>query len=202
MGVPCPDCGRQYDVALFAFGRTLDCTCGARVGVEPRRRAPPRPVRFAADAMLGRLARWLRLVGCDTWFAPDVEDADLARRALLEDRVLLTRDRRLLSEWRVPHALWIASERLSEQLRQVLEAHPVAWREGLFTRCPACNTPVAPVDAASVRDAVPPRVWRAHDRFTRCPGCARVYWAGSHAARVRSALERALGEADAGGAGT
>jgi len=186
-------------VALFAFGRTLDCTCGARVGLEPRRRPLPQPVRFAADAMLGRLARWLRLLGCDTWFAPDVEDAELVRRAIAEDRVLLTRDRRLLAAWRVPHALWIASERLGEQLREVLGAYPVAWRMDLFTRCPACNASVVPVDRAAVRDRVPPRVWQEHARFSRCPGCGRVYWPGSHATRIRAVLERTLGEGEGPG---
>lgn len=200
MAVPCPGCGREYDVALFAFGRTLDCTCGARVGLEPRRRPLPHPVRFAADAMLGRLARWLRLVGADTWFAPDVDDAELVRCALEEDRVLLTRDRRLLAEWRVPHALWVASERLAEQLREVLDAYPVAWRAGLFTRCPACNARLLPADPAAVRGRVPPRVWREHVRFNRCPGCGRVYWPGSHAARIRAVLERTLDEgAERGG---
>ena len=67
VAVPCPRCGREYDVALFGFGRTIWCTCGGRVGLGPRRRSLQVPTegRFIADAMLGKLARWLRLLGFD-----------------------------------------------------------------------------------------------------------------------------------------
>jgi uncharacterized protein with PIN domain len=72
------------------------------VGLEPRLRAPDSvPPRFVADAMLGRLARWLRLLGFDTAWVQDVSDGELVRRAIEEGRVILTRDRALPSEWRV-----------------------------------------------------------------------------------------------------
>src|SRR5262245_58046319 len=104
MGVPCPRCGRAYDVALFQFGRTLHCTCGERVALEPRlRTAPPSSAesRFFADAMLGRLARWLRMAGYDTRYDPRVSDAELVRSAVEEGRTILTRDRALARDWSV-----------------------------------------------------------------------------------------------------
>ncbi len=70
MGVACSGCGRQYDVSVFSFGRTIHCTCGQRVAAETRTRSLSRDgrTRFFADAMLGRLARWLRIFGFDVAF--------------------------------------------------------------------------------------------------------------------------------------
>lgn len=195
MAVPCPGCGREYDVALFAFGRTLDCSCGSRVGLTPRRRAatPPGEPRFAADAMLGRLARWLRVIGADTTWKPDVADADLARHALEEDRILLTRDRSLTEEWRLPRVLLLASEAPLEQLRQVAAAYGLEWRGRLFRRCSLCNTRLVPLEATALRGRVPQRVARELRRFAECPSCRRVYWEGSHTRRMRRVLEQTLG---------
>ncbi len=194
MSVPCPGCGRDYDVALFQFGRTVHCTCGARVGLEPRVRRLPasQEIRFIADAMVGRLARWLRLIGRDTAFEPDIEDAELVRRAIEEERIILTRDRRIREEWRAPHLVCIDSEDPLEQLREVVERYGLDWRGGLFSRCSRCNGRLAPATREEVAADVPPRVLDQQTRFVRCTRCRRVYWEGSHTARMRASLEGAL----------
>ncbi len=195
MSVPCPRCGRDYDVALFQFGRTIHCTCGSRVGLEPRVRevAAGAEVRFMVDAMLGRLARWLRLMGCDAAFEAEIADADLVRRAIGENRVILTRDRRLLEEWSIPHALVLESESLRDQLAEVARDFDLDWRARLFTRCSRCNTLLEEATPPEVADRVPPRVLRQQSRFRRCPDCGRIYWGGSHIERMRRVLEQALG---------
>ena len=122
MSVPCPRCGRGYDVTLFQFGRTIHCTCGSRVGLEPRIRPAScgHELRFMADAMLGRLARWLRILGCNVALEPEIPDAELVRRALEEERVILTRDQALPEEWRLPRVLIVESEAPLIQLQQVV----------------------------------------------------------------------------------
>jgi uncharacterized protein with PIN domain len=150
-------------------------------------------VRFFADAMLGRLARWLRIAGCDTAYEDGIADAELARRALEESRVLLTRDRRLLDEWRVPRALLVESEALPEQLRQVAGTFELDWRARLFTRCSRCNALLEQVSMHELGARLPPRVRSETRRFLHCPLCDRVYWRGSHTARMRRVLEDALG---------
>jgi uncharacterized protein with PIN domain len=194
VAVPCPACGREYDVALFAFGRTLHCTCGRRVGLAPRVRrveVEGRP-RFFADAMCGRLARWLRVLGYDVAYEAEIGDEELVRRAVEEDRAILTRDRRLPEEWRVSAVHVLRSESGAEQLREVVEAFGL--REGMrpFSRCSRCNTPLEEVRSGEVRDRVPARVLAQHDRFRRCPSCGRIYWSGSHTARMRRVLHRLL----------
>jgi uncharacterized protein with PIN domain len=197
MGVPCPGCGRQYDVALFPFGRTIHCTCGRRVGLEPRVRfaEPEGAPRFIADAMLGRLARWLRLMGFDTEYDAHITDADLVRRSIEERRTVLTRDRALPEEWRVASIYVVASETGVDQLREVTRAFDLRAEVELFTRCSVCNERLDPASPDSVRNAVPERIFATHAVFRRCPGCARVYWRGSHADRMERVVASILAEA-------
>jgi uncharacterized protein with PIN domain len=191
MAIHCARCGRSYDAALFRFGRTIDCACGARVGIEPDRAAPiDGEPRFLADAMLGRLARWLRILGFDTAYRDDWPDAEIARRAYEDERIVLTRDRRLPDEWRLPRLVVLASEDSSEQLREFARAFPRLGTARAFTRCSRCNTPLEPASRESVAGEVPERVLREHTSFRRCPTCRRIYWEGSHVARMR----RVLGE--------
>lgn len=197
MGVPCPGCGREYDVSLFAFGRTIHCACGARVADEARvRTAPPRgEPRFAADAMLGRLSRWLRLLGYDVAYEPHVADADLVRRAILERRIVLTRDRALPEEFRAPSLVVLASEAPADQLREVVERFGLDWHTRLFTRCSECNAPLREATPQEVADRVPARVRSWREEFRCCPSCGRVYWRGSHTERMTRSLERILAPA-------
>jgi hypothetical protein len=190
VAVACPGCGRCYDPALFAFGRTFHCTCGARVGLP---RTPPGPAagppRFAADAMLGRLARWLRLLGFDTSFEAHVPDEALVRRALAEQRTVLTRDRRLPEEWTAVPVCVLRAEDLRGQLAELGLRFALAAHARPFSRCNRCNEPLEPATPAQVAAHVPLRVRAGHREFLRCPSCGRVYWAGSHVARMRALLE-------------
>jgi hypothetical protein len=167
--------------------------------------APPPPIRagpprFAVDAMLGRLALWLRLLGFDVFFEPDVGDEALARRALDEGRTLLTRDRALPDTWRIPGAHLVAAEGGLAQLREVVSRFGLAAHAQPFSRCSRCNAPLEPASLDAVRDRVPPRVAASHVAFLRCPGCRRVYWEGSHVARMRRVLDEVLSGAEPGGA--
>lgn len=220
MLVACPGCGREYDAELFRGGRTVRCTCGTRVGAEERIGPAPdasgETPRFVADVMLGHLARWLRIMGYDVAWSPEAEDQTLVRRALDEDRILLTRDRRLPEEWRIRNVVVLDEEHPSDQIRAVVRRFGLEWEEGLFTRCSRCNEPLDEMNAAEVRarqsgsdpsggvahgargpehgarGPVPDEVLRRARRFHRCPSCGRVYWEGSHTARIRARLDRLL----------
>ena len=203
MGVPCPGCGRSYDVALFQFGRTIDCRCGTRVGIEPRVRrlsAEGRPT-FMADAMLGRLARWLRILGYDTAWEEHISDEALVRRALAEERVILTRDRSLGSEWRVSDISLVQEEEPVAQLAEVAAKFDLGARARPFTRCSRCNTELVAAGRDTARGRVPPRILDRFARFQRCPGCERLYWDGSHTDRMRRVLAQVVGVGNASATG-
>jgi uncharacterized protein len=145
---------------------------------------------FVADAMLGRLARWLRAVGCDCAQLPvHAPDAEIVERARRDDRVLLTRDRHLLRELRPPRALEITSDEPLEQLRQVVVTFGIAKPTAFFTRCMVDNTPLHEVAPADVADRVPPGAREVPGPFRQCATCGRVYWRGSHARRMERILD-------------
>ncbi len=139
--------------------------------------------------MLGRLARWLRILGCDTLYNPHWSDDELARRARAEDRLLLTRDRELARR-RGLRVLYIESERLPAQLAQVKAALGLQ-RAVPYSRCPACNEPLVDVPRSEAWGYVPPYTFVTQREFRLCPACNRFYWRGTHCERV----ERALAEA-------
>ena len=158
--------------------------------------APPAheaPTRFLADAMLGRLARWLRVVGIDTLQLPtDAPDVALVARARDDGRVLLTRDRHLLRELRPHRELAIRSQVPLVQLGEVVRAFALPRPEELMTRCLLDNTPLVAMTAAEIIAQVPPRSRDLAGPMRRCPTCGRAYWRGSHVRRMEAALEAAL----------
>jgi uncharacterized protein with PIN domain len=144
-------------------------------------------LRLLADGMLGRLAKWLRLLGYDTAYDNAATDPALARRARAEGRVLLTRDHELAAR-RGLRTLLIRSQVLEEQVQEVRDGlgpppHPA------LSRCAVCNSVLESVSPAQVTDRVPPYVLRTHTEFRRCPGCGRVYWPGSHLQAMRTQIE-------------
>jgi uncharacterized protein with PIN domain len=148
-------------------------------------------VRFLADSNVGRLARWLRALGYDAAYEPHVEDGALVRRALAEGRILLTRDldltqRRVIASGQLK-AILLKDDRVREQLRQV--AQDVGLDAGqALSRCLECNLELEARTPADVADRVPPYVRMTQDRYSECPRCGRIYWAGTHWARMREVL--------------
>lgn len=196
MAIACPGCGRQYDVTLFEYGRTVRCTCGSVVGLEHRIEvdAAPGPPAFFADAMLERLARWLRLLGFDCAFERGIADAEIVRRATDEGRVILTRDRDFRSEWRVLNVFEVPAGPTAGQLTAVVRRFDLGRHVRPFTRCSRCNEPLSEASPDQVTGRVPDLVARSQNRFLRCPSCARVYWAGTHAERMRAVIETLVAE--------
>jgi uncharacterized protein len=151
--------------------------------------------RFLADAMLGRLARWLRAIDADTLQLPlNASDHELVARAADEDRVLLTRDRHLLRELRPSHALAIEADDPLQQLVQVVGAFDLRPPAELLTRCLLCNTPLDALAENEAHTLVPPRSRDLPGVVRRCSTCGRVYWRGSHVRRMEAAIAATLPE--------
>ncbi len=156
----------------------------------------PDQIRFAADRMLGRLARMLRLLGYDTLYSPETTTAQLGEMARRGERVVLTRG---VIEKRFPevaNVFRVGSEYAPEQLREVVEQFRLDTRAALWTRCTLCNATIERIDKAAVQGAVAPKVFQIYDEFFRCSGCGHVYWRGSHVERILSNLGTLLGQSD------
>ena len=149
---------------------------------------------FVADCMLGRLARWLRVLGFDVLYFPRIEDAVLLGVARREGRVLLTRDTGLLERTGGHPALRVASGKWEDQVVQVLEAFGLKDRLAPHTRCLDCNAPLKPLPKERAKNLVAPFVVERAEALALCPACGRVFWKGSHAddmdARIRKIMKR------------
>ena len=147
--------------------------------------------RFLADCNVGRLARWLRALGYDASYHARIDDSELVREAAAENRVLLTRDRdltrRRVIQTGVVRAILIRDDDVTKQLRQVFAELGLELKEAL-TRCIECNSELESRVPAMVAERVPPHVRRTQSRYSECPECGRIYWAGTHWQRMREVL--------------
>lgn len=141
--------------------------------------------------MLGNVARDLRLLGYDAEFRPELPDPALLGLAQRDGRILVTRDRALHRRARGVRCVLVTASDPRRQTAEVLRALPPHHPPRPWTRCLVCNGRLEPADRDRVLQRVPDHVAVAHDRFLACPGCGRVYWAGSHTARLGARL-RAL----------
>jgi len=160
------------------------------------RPTPLRQTRFALDGHLGKLARALRLLGFDTEYRPDVQDRELIDRAVMERRIILTRDRELLKARDVTHGYWVRTIDPHDQVREVLDRLDLRGSARPFTRCTVCNGDLVAVEAGEVEGEVPPRAWERHRDYRRCSHCRKVYWKGTHFERLEEFVRWALGSTD------
>jgi uncharacterized protein with PIN domain len=135
---------------------------------------------FIADVMLGKLARWLRVLGFDVVYSNRLDDDEILRIAVDQDRIILTRDVAFAERCRSAHKLlFIEHDRWKPQLRQVVDACGLKDFK-VLSRCVECNSPLSVVEKESIADKVPPYVYATQERFSFCPSCNRVYWRGTH----------------------
>jgi hypothetical protein len=148
--------------------------------------------RFIADVMLGRLAKWLRIAGFDVLYSNRYTDEELIALSGSESRILLSRDTRLLVRRGVRNFIYLESEKVSDQIRQIFLATHTTSLPNLLTRCLECNELLHDMPRDEARDVVPPFVFKTQPGFKSCPRCRRIYWAGTHRQSVLRTLKSLL----------
>lgn len=137
-------------------------------------------MRFVVDCMLGKLAKWLKILGFDTLYFSRADDDKLLELARRERRFLLTRDHSLLNRFDRHRALFIESEDWREQVRQVLQGLNLSPKIAPFSRCVHCNVKLKKLSRVNARNLVSSFVYERARRFALCPQCGRVFWQGTH----------------------
>jgi uncharacterized protein with PIN domain len=148
--------------------------------------------RFIADVMLGRLAKWLRIAGFDVLYSNTFSDEELISISNREGRVLLSRDTRLLIRRPVKEFIFLESQDIQTQIRQVFERMRILKLPFTLTRCLSCNEALIETARESVRTSVPVFVYNTQLHFKSCPKCGKVFWAGTHRSAVIRTLEKLL----------
>jgi len=154
-----------------------------RLDISPVIRLRPRPLRdtcFILDVHLGKLARYLRMLGFDTAYSRDWDNAVLIDLSLREKRIILTRSLEILKQNRVTHSYWLRHQEPWQQLLEVLRALDLFSQVQPFTRCMDCNGRIREVDKAVIRNHINPRVLQQYSEFRQCQDCGKIYWLGSH----------------------
>jgi uncharacterized protein with PIN domain len=146
------------------------------------------PVKFAADRMLGRLARWLRVIGQDVIYGRHLSGYGLIHAARAENRLILTRDRGLKHK-QPPEFIFIDSDDYREQLRQVIRECGLRAGDTLFSRCLECNAVLQLKSKDSVATLVPPYVLSTQEKLSWCAQCRRVYWPATHHQKMLEELK-------------
>ena len=136
-------------------------------------------MKFLVDAMLGRLAKWLRILGYDTAYAPTSRTDSLVKQAWGEKRAVLTRNHHL-PRMKGVRILVIESDHWREQLGEVIRGFRLRTGGGRFRRCIVCNQRLLPLKKERAEGKVPDFVFSQSPSFLRCPECDRIYWQGSH----------------------
>lgn len=189
---------------ILVNGRSVDfdyaVQAGDRISVYPTfealdiapvtrlRPAPLREPRFVLDGHLGRLAAYLRLFGFDTLHRNDYDDPTLAAISADEQRILLTRDRRLLMRRQITRGYYVRATQPRQQLLEVLTRLDLLRSQRPFTRCLHCNGEIAAAPKAQVLSRLPPRTQEWYDEFWRCRACGKVYWKGTHYRRLQQLI--------------
>ena len=148
--------------------------------------------RFVADRMLGKLAKWLRVLGCDVVYLKRADEEEILEK-LQEGWTLLTRNRRARS-WQGKGGVFVVKDNDPKlQLREVVKSFGLReLDDAIFSRCLNCNHPLDEVRREEVREEVPEYIYQTQREFHRCKDCGKIYWPGSHAVRMRQQLKEIL----------
>ena len=151
-------------------------------------------IKFIVDNNVGKLAKWLRIMGYDALFFTEEDDGKMVKVALAQNRVILTKDtqimrRRLVTSGRL-RAILVEDSDAKAQLQQIVEALKLDFQFRPFSICLECNQSLVERSKDEVRDLVPPYVFNAQSQYMECPSCHRIYWRGTHWQAMSRELEK------------
>lgn len=167
--------------------------------VSPLLRLRPAPLRtpaFILDTNLGRLARYLRLLGFDCLYRNDYSDVQVAEIAAATDRTVLTRDRLLLQRRIITRGYFVRATRPRQQVREVLARFELYRLVAPFSRCTRCNGDIQEIDKTTIQDRLEPKTRKYYDSFRICTACKQIYWQGSHHDRAVRLVAALVGKND------
>lgn len=174
---------------LFDWGVSAVFTDFLETEVETR----PLNYKFIADCHLGKLAKYLRIMGFDTLFFPQIEDDKLITIANKENRIILTRDRELSHRKNAP-VLFLEPTDTKAQLKTLIKHYKLKEYPASFSRCIVCNSPLQVIEKEKIIERLPEKVKKYFDYFEYCPACDRIYWQGDHYKHMMEFLEQVLKE--------
>jgi len=147
--------------------------------------------QFRADSMLGKLAKWLRLMGYSvSYVSSDVSDDDIIRQCRMDGSFLLTRDKLLHNRYK--DSMYLNSDNFHDQLKQFISTFKPD-ESNYFTRCPICNSILVSQPSSNFRGMLPENILMMHDEIFVCSGCGKLYWKGTHYFSIKETIRSISG---------
>ncbi len=174
-------------ISVYPVFETIDIR-----SIKPGTAEPLRVPKFILDVHLGRLAKYMRMLGFDTYYRNDLDDPEIIQRSVDEHRIILTRDRGILKNSRVTHGYFVRSQKPSDQIQEVIRRFDLKDMFSPFSRCIACNGIITAVDKKEITHRLQPLTRKYYHSFYRCGGCGRIYWEGSHFERMAFFIRKAF----------
>ncbi|MEJ2495412.1 MAG: Mut7-C RNAse domain-containing protein [Ignavibacteriaceae bacterium] len=175
----------KEDISVYPVFESFDIKDAQHLRTEPLRKP-----KFIADIHLGKLTRYLRMLGLDVYYRNDITDIEIVKTSIRENRAILTMDRGLLKRNEIYHAYWIRNSDLEKQVVEVVKRFQLQNQIKEFTRCLECNTPLKMISKENVENRLPQKVKENQDEFCICEVCDKIYWQGTHINRMSSLVER------------
>jgi uncharacterized protein with PIN domain len=172
------------DISVYPMFESIDIS-----NIQHLRAKPLRKPKFILDVHLGKLTRYLRMLGIDSSYRNNYLKEELIKSSLVEKRTILTKDRNLLKRNEVTHGYWIRNEDSTEQVKEVIQRFDLKNEIKEFTRCLDCNQPLQMVNKSEIEKELPPKVIEFHKEFYRCTICQHNFWKGSHYLGMKKIIE-------------
>jgi uncharacterized protein with PIN domain len=173
------------DISVYPVFESLDIT-----EVQHLRPKPLRKPKFVADVHLGRLSRYLRMMGFDVYYRNDLGDEEIIEISLRDKRAILTKDRGILKRNEVTHGYFLRSNNVEKQTEEVIRRFDLQKSIKEFTRCLECNSELLKIERKKIINRLPPKVAAAQDAFFICPVCRKLFWAGTHHQKMLSLVQK------------
>jgi uncharacterized protein with PIN domain len=161
-------------------------------GTTRLRDKPLRDPRFICDAHLGRLARYLRMLGFDTAYSNRISPEEIIEVSKREGRIILSKNIRLTRGEMISRAFWVRSDDPLEQLRELVNKLDLSSLFDTLTRCLECNHKISPIEKSNIIDRLQPNTAKYYEEFYLCPSCNKIYWKGSHYEHMMEFIEREI----------
>ncbi|MBT8377972.1 MAG: Mut7-C ubiquitin/RNAse domain-containing protein [Ignavibacteria bacterium] len=172
------------DLSVYPVFESLDIS-----DVQHLRATPLRKPKFVADVHLGRLTKYLRMMGFNVSYKNNFNDDEIVGISLDEKRAILTKDRGILKRNEVTHGYWVRSTKVKEQTVEILKRFDLKKQIKEFSRCIECNQLLILVQKEKIADELPTKVAQSQNKFYRCPSCKKLFWKGTHYHKMLSFIQ-------------
>ena len=169
----------EDDISVYPVFESLDIS-----NVQHLRSKPLRKPKFIADVHLGKLTKYLRMIGFDVYYKNNLDDEEIINISIKERRAILTKDRGILKRNEVTHGYWVRSIKVEEQVKEVIQRFDLQKEMKEFSRCLECNDLLKSIKKETIIEQLPLKVAQTQNEFYQCPSCKKIYWKGTHQQRM------------------